>query len=471
MKIKNLFKILYRDTLIAISVFSFLLLLSLALNRQAKRNYDNKENYQAIAKLSFALKINPFLFPAYFNLGNCFLELEDYPRAIDAYKKSVVLDPDNFEAYENLAIAYSLRKEFPKSLAVLNMARKKDGFSASMAALYNDLYKLYVAQTMEEGMDAVRKDNAERAVERFKKAIALAPEFALAYHNVGHVYFFKGDFENASRYLEKSVALDSHNAEAFALLGEIMFQEKDFKTAATYFAKAATLNPDNAKIHNNLSFAYYRCDNYEEAITHMRKAFALEPWNVTYWHALASILRDNGDYDESLEHFLGIAKKQPDIIEMHSDIAGIYFLNGKVEEGVGELDEEIRQRKKQLSKDPKDIDSLFVLAKAYKDKAEYEQSQAVLNEILVQAPHLKEQVSDMAAVLESIMREKKQTLIAQEQHAPLSQDRVFLNNERHIVGRIVYLNTDKVVLEIALPETVGTVTLPRRLIKKIERGG
>jgi len=88
------------------------------------------------------------------------------------------------------------------------------------------------------GMALFRENRFLEAQTVFQKAIALAPDYALAHYQLGRVLARLGDHEEARIELEKAVSLDAEIPEAYYLLGQVYSKlgEKDkaAKALATF---------------------------------------------------------------------------------------------------------------------------------------------------------------------------------------------------------------------------------------------
>lgn len=71
-----------------------------------------------------SLEINRFQVNLWFTLGCCYLQLHDFPQAERAFRYCVALEPDNFEAWNNLASAVIFSGRRAQSLALLKEATK-----------------------------------------------------------------------------------------------------------------------------------------------------------------------------------------------------------------------------------------------------------------------------------------------------------------------------------------------------------
>ncbi|MNS31066.1 photosystem I assembly protein Ycf3 [compost metagenome] len=53
---------------------------------------------------------------AWDNIGVCYRQMDNYDKAIEAYKKSLAIDPKGKTPLQNLAVAYSFKKDYKNAL-------------------------------------------------------------------------------------------------------------------------------------------------------------------------------------------------------------------------------------------------------------------------------------------------------------------------------------------------------------------
>ena len=91
----------------------------------------------------------------------------------------------------------------------------------------------------------------QEAIAAYKKAIAIKPDFALAYYNAGVIYG----------------------------------RHEQFRYAVAAFKKCVAIDPDFALAHFKMGFTYYLAGQPRDAIAAFRKALALEP--TAEWSGMA----------------------------------------------------------------------------------------------------------------------------------------------------------------------------------------
>ncbi|MGV8081755.1 MAG: tetratricopeptide repeat protein [Syntrophales bacterium] len=103
-----------------------------------------------------------------------------YQKAIDAFKMSINLDPQDRTSYILCASNYTLLKEYKQAINILNVLIKRnptlaDGY-LSRGVVYNDM------------------GNFNQALKDYNKVIKLDPDKWPVYYYKGMVYFNKGDY-------------------------------------------------------------------------------------------------------------------------------------------------------------------------------------------------------------------------------------------------------------------------------------
>ncbi len=138
--------------------------------------------------------------------------------AIALNEKVVATKPDNTEALVALADLYNRNKQPKKAEEVLNKVVALDPSNA-----HRTFYNLGVV--IENRDDATEADH-HKAIEAFRKAIDLKPDYALAHRDLGFALLRTGDMVGARKELQKYVDLSPTAKDA----GEIKATVKSLST-------------------------------------------------------------------------------------------------------------------------------------------------------------------------------------------------------------------------------------------------
>jgi hypothetical protein len=130
--------------------------------------------------------------------------------------------------------------------------------------------------------DAKTRDtDFARAIDEYKKAIAILPDFNLAWFDLGNNYLAMGKTDDAINKFEKCVELDSNNFDALNALGNIYLNEKQYDKAIAYYNKSLEVKPYQLSPYLSLDQIYGNSGQLDKARENIDKARKFNP-NVTF---------------------------------------------------------------------------------------------------------------------------------------------------------------------------------------------
>jgi|GEM_PF-543410 len=129
-----------------------------------------------------------------------------------------------------------------------------------------------------QGVKASKKQELEKEIAAFQKAIVFQPDLAVAYCNLGGLLARKGEVEAAIDSLQKAIQLQPNLTEAYCNLGIIQSQSGQISTEAIEsFQKAIALDPALVEAHYNLGNIFFEQGKREAAIASYQKAVDADP--------------------------------------------------------------------------------------------------------------------------------------------------------------------------------------------------
>ena len=143
---------------------------------------------EAIAKFNETLGMLPACHVCYYYIGHANAQKQQWADAEAAMKKATELKPDFVEAYNALAGIYNSQKKYDEALAMSAKAAELSGAGGgggNAAAVYNQGVTLWNAQKFAE------------AKAQFEKAVAIDPNLADAWYQLGMANLNTGDMNGA----------------------------------------------------------------------------------------------------------------------------------------------------------------------------------------------------------------------------------------------------------------------------------
>jgi tetratricopeptide (TPR) repeat protein len=134
----------------------------------------------------------------------------------------------------------------------------------------------------------IAKHEWQAAIDQLNKAVALYPNYAEAYNNLGVMYARLGDPKNEQEALQKAVAADGHFAPALVNLARLEMKEYNFGAAEAHLNQATAVDPTDARALVLLAQAQLLDRHYEGAIASADKVHALAHGSYAVVHYVAA---------------------------------------------------------------------------------------------------------------------------------------------------------------------------------------
>ncbi|RJT28158.1 tetratricopeptide repeat protein [Mesorhizobium waimense] len=205
-----------------------------------------------------------------------------------------------------------------------------------------DAYRAYLQGRHEWGQ---RSEAAlKRAIERFRHAVAIDPEFAAAYSGLADSYSILGylsylspaeTFPEAKRHATKALELDATLAEAHASLGFVkLYFEWDWVGAETAFQRAIALDPNHAASHQWYSIYLLAAGRPTEAFREIQFAQQRDPVSLPVNTDLGFYYYYTGQYEEAVKQLNFVLEMNPDFPPAHLWLGRAYQELGKFDEAL-----------------------------------------------------------------------------------------------------------------------------------------
>jgi tetratricopeptide (TPR) repeat protein len=157
---------------------------------------------------------------------------------------------------------------------------------------------------------------------------------AVQFFRDGLSFLSKDDCEKALTYFEKAVESDSSYADAWAQSG--FCNEKLGKHAEALEAskKAVNLRP-SAESYFNIGLASFYLKQYREAAEAYRASIKLDPYNAAdAYYALGLVYRDWGKADDEIQAYKQAIKQRPDYTVAYERLGSRYLKSKKFNEAL-----------------------------------------------------------------------------------------------------------------------------------------
>jgi len=260
-----------------------------------------------------------------------------------------------------------------------------------------------------------RKQDNENAIELFKKALELDPNYALAYAGLGDAYaqrtfrfgYPRSWLDSAIEVSEKAISIDLNSAEAYKALG-LAYEYKGWYTKALEAdRKAVELNPNYKAAVGNVGWVNWFIGEYVEAMKWFKKDLALDPTDAFSYYSIGVCNIGLDDYVKAKQWFKKSLELQPDLVFSHADLSELYLAEGNYKKA-------IQSAQEILSADPNEFIGLIASGNAELYSGKYDRAKQYFGKAMAIDPTRIDLLTRMGYVLwKTSQRDEAQKMFSQ----------------------------------------------------------
>ncbi len=379
--------------------------------------YRSRKYYsRAVEAYRNALRTEPEDSDIWNNLGVTYCLMDMREDGMDAFRRAIELNPDDATARNNLSALEAMGTERPAGARTAAAVNKLKEHIESGAALYATGDYWRAIKEFDKALD-IQPDNfkannnialaylkigeLEKAKEHFDRALKADPTALDVSENLARLESAPEPSEAACQADASSETLDESHALSAA--GKVYLSRRSYEQAANAFSRALASFPDDVEALNGLGTAYFALEKFEKAREQFQKALSLEPENETAKKKLKDV-----------ESVLAVLEKEPDGEEPFrlstppQIEARVRLIQANELCEAGNYEEAVGEYLRALDLAPTSVETLNNLGSAYFALQRYKEAKAVLEKASRLDPD-NELIQQNLDVLASVDRAEKPT--------------------------------------------------------------
>jgi tetratricopeptide (TPR) repeat protein len=246
---------------------------------------------EAVEEYQNALKIDPMMANAHYELGRCYAKLQHYDLAIESLNSARKLNPQ-------------------QTLSVL----------AQIAEVYTQTERSLLAEKV------------------YYEALSISPKDISVMTLLGNLKTEQKNFAEARSWYEKALEIDHNHSESRIALAEIAVLNGQYDEAERQLKIITTeIDPDHTAARLALAKVYRFSDRKNEAVSTLEAMLEDDPDNVTARGALAEAYYAVDRLDDARREAATFVKMSPTNLEAHSLLGVISLKQGDFESALSHL--------------------------------------------------------------------------------------------------------------------------------------
>jgi tetratricopeptide (TPR) repeat protein len=210
----------------------------------------------ALLYLDEAILLNPKIADFHAEKGRALARLGDNVPAIESYEIALRLDPDHLPAKQGLALVKTGGDEV--------LQEQLDQLIADSAA-NSQIYK-------QRGFYRMNHDDYKGAIEDFTAAISMDAEDSESYFYRGKIYYREKNREMAEADFSDAISIEPENPDYYLARGQARYVSQNLDAAIADFTVTISLDPEFASGFYHRGIALQRLGRIQEACPDLLKA-------------------------------------------------------------------------------------------------------------------------------------------------------------------------------------------------------
>jgi len=173
------------------------------------------------------------------------------------------------------------------------------------------------------GIALKEKGEPEAAIDSYKQALKIKPDLTQAYNNMGIALKDKGELEAAIDSYKQALKIKPDYADAYINMGVALKDKGDLEAAIDSYKQALKIKPDYAEAYINMGVVLKDKGDLEAVIDSYKQALKIKPDYADAYNNMGNALRDKGDLEAALDSYKQALKIKPDYAEAHRNLSTI----------------------------------------------------------------------------------------------------------------------------------------------------
>jgi TolB-like protein/DNA-binding winged helix-turn-helix (wHTH) protein/Flp pilus assembly protein TadD len=246
-----------------------------------------------------------------------------------------------------LSDIFTTQEEIARQITDRLRLRLTNGERKQITKRYTENFDAY--QHYRIGRNYAEKRTGEsyqKAIEHYKQALDLDPNYALAYIGLADAYYlgfglrlpFEEKIRQSRAAAEKALAIDDTLGEAHTSLARIIWQHDwNWPGAEREFKRAIELDPGNAFAHRIYAYYLVSMGQFDQSVAEYKQAQQLDPLSLIINLNVGTVLYFTGKIEAALEQTRKTQEMDPNFVETYHQFGMVYAEKGMYAEAIAEL--------------------------------------------------------------------------------------------------------------------------------------
>jgi tetratricopeptide (TPR) repeat protein len=187
---------------------------------------------------------------------------------------TVEVGPGTADSRGRVALAWNLKDS---DFVFGDVIQRRNSVSTRQLAIPDKAWREY-----HEAQKDLGRRNSDSAVAHLERAVELAPQFAVAWNNLGTIAYQTQEYQRAEECFRRALEQDPQTYEALVNLGGVEITLGKTKEALDYNLRAVLERPNDALANSQLGMTYFALGNFDMSEKYLESARQIDPSHFSH---------------------------------------------------------------------------------------------------------------------------------------------------------------------------------------------
>ncbi|MDQ7063504.1 MAG: tetratricopeptide repeat protein [candidate division KSB1 bacterium] len=296
----------------------------------------------------------------YVAIATAYQRLHKIESAIKVLNQALVIEPDNRDALETLAILHEFRRDYDAALRIYERLARLSPYDPELRGRLATLY--------------AQKGETQKAIQEFQRLMELGQAGPEVWRPLGRLYIQAKRYDDAIRTLKNWVESDPYNQEPYVEIGLIYKVKKDTTALIEWYRQTLKDHPDFQYIREEMTNLLVDLGQIDDAIAMFEQRVAADSSDLVQISQLGNLYLQKGDTLKARKLFEWLVKRHPDDWR-------VYYNLGKLSYDGQKWQETAKFLQKAADKNPNVPQIWIMLGQAFWRMDSLEQANAMLDRV------------------------------------------------------------------------------------------
>ncbi len=283
-----------------------------------------------------------------------FQGIKEYPNKLIHYHKLLEFQPRNLDLYFGLVQALIHHKQLDEAIVICQIPLIFYPNSITFQEKINEILTLKDEENEKLKLDnySLQENQYPKSLEDYRRVLKLKPEHPQVYHHLANQLLKLEAWEDLVTCYQELLKITPLESQLYHHLGDAFLKLEQWQNAVKCYHQAIKLNPAFSWSYHNLGDAFLKLEQWQNAVKCYHQAIKLNPDFVWSYYNLAEAFLHLKQWEQAIINYYKALNRQPNLPFVTQKLARAFY-----QQGLDYLNQSLSYYEQIIMANPTDLES------------------------------------------------------------------------------------------------------------------